>query len=53
MICSSPTGVIIFIWSLVWSIFVSNDPTTDKFISKEEKMYLSRVINYVSKDKVS
>jgi glycosyltransferase involved in cell wall biosynthesis len=33
-------------------IFVSNDPSTDRFISEEERSYLAREVNYISKEKV-
>ncbi|XKL68360.1 hypothetical protein PGB90_003851 [Kerria lacca] len=35
------TGGISLLWYFIWFVFVSNDPSSDKFISKKEKLYLA------------
>lgn len=52
LICCGTTGTAMLIWSFVWMTCVSNDPSTDKFISEKEKTYLAREITYFSKEKV-
>lgn len=46
-------GAVSMIWSFIWAVFVRNDPSTDRFISKEEKKYLSEVLKCAPKDEVS
>ena len=46
-------GISTLIWVCIWIMFVGNDPSTDKFITKAERDHLSREIDYISKDKVS
>lgn len=46
-------GVLLLIVCFLWTTFVSNDPSMDRFISRNEREYLSDAINYISKDKVN
>lgn len=48
MTSSAIVGCLTMIWSIVWLNFVSNRPSTDKFISEKEKLHLTKEINYVS-----
>ncbi|KAJ1357853.1 hypothetical protein KIN20_016110 [Parelaphostrongylus tenuis] len=45
-------GAVGFVWCIVWYIFATNSPYTNKFISKEECSYLAEHIDHV-KDKGS
>ncbi|XKL68550.1 hypothetical protein PGB90_004041 [Kerria lacca] len=36
------TGFIALVWCIIWFIFFDTDPSTDKFISKKEKIFLSK-----------
>lgn len=38
------SGGVSLLWSLIWVLFVSNDPQKDKFISKEEREFLKEQI---------
>ncbi|XP_065203004.1 vesicular glutamate transporter 3-like isoform X2 [Planococcus citri] len=42
------TGTLCFIWSLLWLIFVPNDPADDKRISRRELLYIKKETGNVS-----
>lgn len=46
------SGVVGMVWSTIWFIFVSNDPTTDRFISEKERKYLTQEIKHIPKNEV-
>lgn len=45
-------GAVILIWSTIWMVFVTNDPSTNRFVSEQEKMYLAQEINFSSRKEV-
>ncbi|XKL67084.1 hypothetical protein PGB90_010504 [Kerria lacca] len=46
------TGGISIVWYLIWIMLVSDDPSTDKFISESEKQYLKEKIGYSIGEKI-
>ena len=45
-------GAIVLIWCIVWTVFATNDPSTNKFLSTDEKHFLSVKMDHISKNEV-
>lgn len=45
-------GLIALLWCVVWFLFVSNEPATDKWISKKELAYIQKGVDCAPREEV-